>query len=90
MPWTCLSGRVRGEEGQWESAAEWEALLEQAERSAAGVAKKGMQAIRLRTKGYSTREIGEILGAPDNHVTAWEAKARKLLRSGEHQDVQPH
>lgn len=72
---------TQGEEGQWESAAEWEALLEQAERSAAGVAKKGMQAIRLRSKGYSTREIGEILGAPDNHVTAWEARARKLLRS---------
>ena len=56
-------------------------MLEQAEQSAAGVAKKGMQAIRLRGKGYSTREIGEILGAPDNHVTAWEARARKLLRS---------
>lgn len=81
MPWTCLSGRVRGEEGRWESAAEWEALLEQAEQSVAGVAKKGMQAIRLRTKGYSTREIGEILGAPDNHVTAWEARARKVLKA---------
>lgn len=81
MPWTCLSGRVRGEEGRWESAAEWEALLEQAERSAAGVAKKGMQAIRLRAKGYSTSEIGEILGAPDNHVTAWEARARKVLKA---------
>ena len=82
---TDIIGRVwreaQGEEGQWESAAEWEALLEQAEQSVAGVAKKGMQAIRLRTKGYSTREIGEILGAPDNHVTAWEARARKLLRS---------
>lgn len=71
---------AQGEEGQWESAAEWEALLEQAERSAAGVAKKGMQAIRLRGKGYSTREIGEILDAPDNHVTAWEARARKVLK----------
>ena len=81
---------AQGEEGRWESATEWEALLEQAEQSAVGVAKKGMQAIRLRAKGYSTREIGEILGAPDNHVTAWEARARKVLRSMGHQDVQPH
>ena len=72
---------AQGEERQWESTAEWEALLEQAERSAAGVTKKGMQAIRLRGKGYSTREIGEILGAPDNHVTAWEARARKVLKT---------
>ena len=42
---------------------------------------KGMKAIRLRTKGYSTGEIGETRGAPDNHVTAWEARARKVLKT---------
>ena len=62
-------------------ALELEDLLERGERTATGVAKKGIQALRLRLKGYSTREIGTYLGAPDNYVTAWEAKARKYLRA---------
>ena len=37
--------------------------------------------MQLQLKGYSTREIGTYLGAPDNYVTAWEAKARKYLRA---------
>ena len=55
--------------------------LERGERAATGVVKKGIQAMRLRVNGYSTREIGARLGAPDNYVTAWEAKARKYLRA---------
>ena len=60
---------------------ELEDLLEQGERAAKGVVKKGIRALRLRSEGYSTREIGTYLGAPDNYVTAWEAKARKYLRA---------
>ena len=60
---------------------ELEDLLERGERAATGVVKKGIQAMRLRVNGYSTREIGVHLGAPDNYVTAWEAKARKYLRA---------
>lgn len=62
---------------------ELEDLLERGERTATGVVKKGIQAMRLRLKGYSTREIGARLAAPDNYVTAWEAKARKYLRAME-------
>ena len=81
---------IQGANGEFPSTLELEDLLEQGERAAKGVVKKGIRALRLRVNGYSTREIGVHLGAPDNYVTAWEAKARKLLRSGGHQDVQPH
>ena len=59
----------------------WKTCWREGRRTAKGVAKKGIQALRLRLKGYSTREIGACLGAPDNYVTAWEAKARKYLRA---------
>lgn len=62
---------------------ELEDLLERGERTATGVVKKGIQAMRLRLKGYSTREIGAQMRAPENYVTAWEAKARKYLRAME-------
>lgn len=74
---------IRGAEESLTSTLELEDLLERGERAAKGVVKKGFQALGLRLKGYSTREIGELLGAPDNHVTAWEAKVRKYLRAME-------
>lgn len=72
---------IQGANGEFPSTLELEDLLERGERMATGVAKKGIQALRLRLKGYSTREIGACLGVPDNYVTAWEAKARKYLRA---------
>lgn len=53
--------------------------LEKTEASASGVTAKGFQAIRLLAQGYTSREIGERFGVQANHVTAWVAKARKLL-----------
>ena len=72
---------IQGAQEKFASALELEDLLERGERTATGVVKKGIQALRLRVKGYSTREIGAQMGAPDNYVTAWEAKARKYLRA---------
>ena len=72
---------IQGANGEFTSALELEDLLERGERAATGVVKKGIQAMRLRVNGYSTREIGARLGAPDNYVTAWEAKARSYLRT---------
>lgn len=65
---------------------EWEypdlqSLLEQAEERTSGVTAKGIQALRLKTRGYTSREIGAMMGAPANHVTAWIAKARNYLRA---------
>ena len=72
---------IQGATGEFTSALELEDLLERGESTAKGVAKKGIQALQLQLKGYSTWEIGTYLGAPDNYVTAWEAKARSYLRA---------
>lgn len=58
-----------------------EAALEQAEQQASGVTAKGIRALRLKAKGLTSSEIGEVMGAPTNHVTAWIAKARVYLKS---------
>lgn len=39
------------------------ALLDEAERSAAGVTAKGIRVLRLMADGYTAREIGEQMGA---------------------------
>lgn len=62
-----------------EACRELMGLLDRAEATAAGTVAKGIQAIRMRIDGYSCKEIGELLGAPDNHVTAWVSRARKYL-----------
>lgn len=58
-----------------------DAALNRAEKMTTGVTSKGIHALRLKAKGYNSREIGEKMGAPANHVTAWIAKARTYLRS---------
>ena len=63
-----------------ESCRELLGLLDQAEATATGTTAKGIQAIRMRIDGYSSKEIGELLGAPANHVTAWVSKARNYIR----------
>ena len=55
-------------------------LLDEAERSAAGVTAKGIRALRLMSDGYTAREIGEQMGASANNVTAWVSRARRYLR----------
>ena len=55
------------------------ALLDEAERSAAGVTAKGIRALRLMADGYTAREIGEKMGASANNVTAWVSRARRYL-----------
>ena len=62
-----------------EACSDLLALLSRAEEAASGSARKGVQAIRLLALGYTNREIGERYGVPANHVTAWVAKARKLI-----------
>lgn len=56
------------------------ALLDEAERSAAGVTAKGIRALRLMADGYTACEIGEQMGASANNVTAWVSRARRYLR----------
>lgn len=61
------------------SCSDTKKLLDWAETVASGVTRKGVQAIRLLAMGYNNREIGDRFGVPANHVTAWVAKARKLI-----------
>jgi len=58
-----------------------EQALDMAEKQAAGVVAKGIRALRLRYSGYSCREIGDMMGAPANHITAWISKARTYLKA---------
>lgn len=45
-----------------------------------GVAQKGIEALILWDEGFSYNEIGNIYGAPENHVRAWIARARTKLK----------
>lgn len=68
------------EEFSLDHYADVEAILNRALREAGGVTAKGIEAIRLTADGYTSREIGELMGASANNVTAWISKARKFLR----------
>ena len=68
------------EEFSLDHYADVEAILSRALREASGVTAKGIEAIRLTAGGYTSREIGELMGASANNVTAWISKARKFLR----------
>lgn len=57
-----------------------DAILSKALQEAGGVTAKGIEAIRLTADGYTSREIGELMGASANNVTAWISKARKFLK----------
>ena len=64
-----------------ENISEIRRILDQAEAAASGVEAKGIRALRLMNDGYTSREIGELMGASPNNVTAWISKARKALQS---------
>lgn len=55
--------------------------LELAEAGAPLSTVKGIQAMVLMAKGYSSREIGEEMGASAKLVCAWVSKARKFLQA---------
>ncbi len=54
--------------------------LDAAQVEASGITQKGVMAIRMLADGYTHREIGELMGATANNVSAWVARARKYLR----------
>lgn len=55
-------------------------ILAQAEGVVPAFMKKGIRAMFLMEKGYTSREIGEQMGVRANLVCAWVSKARKYLR----------
>ena len=56
-------------------------IVNDAQKMTDGVLRKGITALKLRTQGYTAKEIGERMHAPANHVTAWISRARKYLLS---------
>lgn len=58
-----------------------EQALKQAKAEAPLSTVKGIEAMKLMADGYTSREIGERMGASDKLVCAWVSKARKYLRS---------
>lgn len=57
-----------------------DAILGKALHETSGVTAKGIEAIRLTADGYTSREIGELMGVTANNVTAWISKTRKFLK----------
>ena len=49
------------------------------QRSTSGIISKGIEALKLYSQGFSYKDIGEMMGASTNNVTAWVSKARKYL-----------
>ena len=65
-----------------DASSELGSMLDAAKARAGGVVAKGIDAIKLMAEGYSSREIGEIMGGvSSNNVTAWVSKARAFLRN---------
>lgn len=60
---------------------ELKSILTQARKDAVPSVKKGIDALVLKTQGYTSREIGENYGVEPNVVTAWISKARKYLKN---------
>lgn len=55
-------------------------ILEEAKGVVPASTKKGIHAMLLMERGYTSREIGEQMGVKANLVCAWVSKARKYLR----------
>lgn len=58
-----------------------EQALNRTEEQAPPSTAKGIEAMKLMAEGYTSREIGEQMGASDKLVCAWVSKARKFLKN---------
>lgn len=55
-------------------------VIQKAEKEVPSSTAKGIRAMCLMAQGYTSKEIGEKMGASDRLVCAWVSKARKYLR----------
>lgn len=56
-------------------------LLDEAKTSYSGIARKGVEALELKCRGYSNMEIAELYQVKPNHVAAWISRARNRLKT---------
>lgn len=60
-------------------ACDHEMVMEQIRSRATGVTAKGILCLELSAKGYTSREIGELLDAKPATVRMWMTKGRRFL-----------
>lgn len=53
-------------------------ILRQAKEQARGGAARGIECLELTAKGYSSKEISELIGADPGTVRMWMTRARKV------------
>lgn len=73
-------------ESHWEdtiSAVDTENFFRSVKPRYNGITLRGIEAIELKTKGYSGKEIAALYGVGQNHVGAWIARAAIKLRGDE-------
>lgn len=66
---------------QTDQKVDIERMLACAKADAPPSTAKGIEAMQMMSNGYTSREIGERMGASDKLVCAWVSKARKFLKS---------
>lgn len=54
--------------------------LQQAKQQAQGGAARGIQCLELMAQGYSSQEVGNMIGADSGTVRMWMTRARKYLK----------
>lgn len=56
------------------------ALLESRKQDYSGIARLGIEALELKIKGSSIKEIAQMYNVPSSHVGAWISRSAKKLR----------
>jgi len=54
--------------------------IQQAKSQARGGVARGIECLELMLQGYSSNEIGDIVGADSGTVRMWMTRARKYLK----------
>ena len=71
-------------DGDIEDALDWADLarvVSACKKDFSGVARLGIEALELKSLGYSSREIAERYSTTANNVNAWISRARSKLMS---------
>lgn len=62
------------------SACEQQIMMEQVRKRASGITAKGIICLELQADGYTSKEIGELVGARAATVRVWMSNARRFLQ----------
>lgn len=62
------------------SACEQQLMMEQVRKRASGITVKGIICLELQSDGYTSKEIGELVGAKAATVRVWMSNARRYLQ----------